>query len=183
MNQKDWKDAMHNEAEAVNDVQWAQETEQAAQLFGWRVQWSGFLVALGSTGVMSGLVLVLGVLRTRVATGMDQNLIGSLIDTYNAGYVAICLTLLFAVAFLLGRNHVTPSISALALAMFPWLGYGLSTLITLPGHTIYGTPQSTYDLATMSLSSSMLFESAFIAGLASAGAVLGQRSTRRAHLA
>jgi hypothetical protein len=113
MKPKDWKDAMHNEAEAVSDDNWAQDTKQAARLFGWREHMPGFLVALGCA-------LMLSITFNLIYSFFDGKgvLTPSPANQVFVYYTFLTIFLIFIGAFL-GRWNLSPIGIGAAFAFMP----------------------------------------------------------------
>lgn len=178
---------MHNEADAVNDDNWAQDTKQAARLVGWREHVPGFLVALACALACSGLFTLIGVLASRVSMHVDTNAVGTFIRTYTPLYLAGVAALCILIGFSLGRARIVPLAIALAFLMLPLLdtiwAIGIAAPATVEFDTDWGFSQPfTIDLAATSWSYWMLLESALAAALTYAGALIGQRLVRRTQL-
>ncbi|ANE43404.1 hypothetical protein [Deinococcus puniceus] len=183
MKPKDWKDAMHNEAEAVSDTGWAHETNQAARLFGWRDHVPGFLVAL----VCSLTLSMTSNLFYSTPTGEDW------LETSLAFRVPIYLIfasiLLISTGIFLGRLKFSPRAVGSGFILLPLIDSGINIIasfITLSSSQGFRT--NLFDFAaSVQISSGMQFWIALMmvgcAALTYAGAVLGQRSSRRARTA
>ncbi|UQN05808.1 hypothetical protein [Deinococcus sp. QL22] len=188
MKPKAWKDAMHNEAEAVSDPEWARETQQAAQLFAWREHLPGFLVALACAAAFSGLFTLIGILASRVSMHVDTNAVGTFIRTYTPLYFSGVVALWLLIGFGAGRARIAPLAIALAFLMLPLLDTVWAALISAPAAVEFDgpwgvSPPITLDLTATQFNLWMLLESALTAALTYTGALLGQRSSRRARTA
>ena len=131
MKPKEWKDAMHHEAEAVSDPEWASDTEQAAKWFGWRENLPGFLVALGCALAVAVISFLLW-----------EPLLAAVSKNYTSTYFTIQISFLIVVGACLGRLNLSPLGIGLGFGFLP-LADGILTLLaalyTLSNHPDFQT--------------------------------------------
>jgi hypothetical protein len=173
VNPKDWKDAMHNEAEAVSDDNWAQDTKQAAWRFGWWEHMLGFLVAFGCALAVAVISFLLW-----------EPLLAAFAKNSTSTYFTAQISFLIVVGACLGRLKLSPLGIGLGFGFLP-LADGILTLLTAL-YTLSEHPDFQTDILNniVSARSSWILPMTLLsAALTYAGALLGQRSSRRARTA
>lgn len=183
MKAEEWQKGMENEAASVEDVEWAEDTRQTAQVLRRRSQLSGLLLALSCAVMFSTLLLILNILGSRVGMHVDQNAVGTFIREHTLPYLASLLALVFLLGLGLGRACVTPWLAALAFLLLPVLSVILGTLVYVPSTVEFDSSLGvmapvTIDLATVFWNVWMVPEAVLAAAFAFLGARLGQARKR-----